>query len=114
MSRKLQGDVLGPYLKAEHREPKADRDRHTEEESRAQSKIRRRQHKRGKEGGNLNEEELHTEPQQTVGALQVEEPGMEEPSEKNLNRQEGSKTPPRAESKSHTPPEPLGSSPFTG
>ena len=39
---------------------------------------------------------------------------MEEPSEKNLHRREGSKTPSRAESKSHTPPEPLGLSPFPG
>ena len=37
---------------------------------------------------------------------------MEEPSEKNLHRQDGSNTPSLAESKSRTPHEPLGSSPF--
>ena len=54
------------------------------------------------------------EPRQTVGALQIEDPRMEELSEKNLHWQEGSKMPSRAESKSHTPPESLGSSPFPG
>ena len=114
MSRELQGAFLGPYLWTGNRQLKDDQDRHTGEGSRSQGKIRSRQQERGKEWGNPNEEGLDMGPRQTVGALQIEDPGMEELSEKNIHRREGSKTPSRAESKSHTPPEPLGLSPFPG
>ena len=76
----MQGAFLGPYLRTGNRQLKDDQDRHTGEGSRSQGKIRSRQQERGKEGGNLNEEGLHTEPQQTVTALQMEEPRTEEPS----------------------------------
>ena len=50
-------------------------------------------------GGDYDEEGLRTD--------QTEDPGMEEPCERNLHRREGSRTPSLAEGKSHTSPEPL-------
>ena len=89
----LQGAFPGPYLWKDNRQPKANRDRRIGEGSRSQGKIHSRQQERGKEWVDLDEEGRRTELRQAIGALQIEDPGREEPSGKNLHRQEVSRTP---------------------
>ena len=140
VGRELQGVFLGPSLRTENRQLEADRDRSIREGSLLQGRIHGRQQELGKEWGDLDEEGLRTELRQAIllgtelrqaiGALQIEDHKMEEPLEKNLHRREeqdkpmqtssmtrgqteGSRMSSMAESKSRTPPVPLGSSTFT-
>ena len=88
---------MDPCQRTDNRQPMVDRESPIGKGSWSQDKIPSKQQVRVKEGEDLDDEG----------------PWTEKPLEENPHQREGSRAPSRLEGKTHHPPGPLGSSPFS-